>query len=151
SRPDADPALAANLERMTAAGVRLQYVAADVADAKAVHRAVSQVESALGPITAVVHGAGVNVPRRLGALDEAAFAQTLAPKLQGARNLLAAVGADRLKLLVTFGSIIARTGLPGEADYGLANEWLTRLTERFGQEHPACRCLALEWSVWSGL
>ncbi len=105
----------------------------------------------LGPITAVLHGAGVNVPRPLGSLDEAAFSQTLAPKLQGLRNLLAAVSADRLKLLVTFGSIIARTGLPGEADYGVANEWLTRLTERFQRRHPACRCLALEWSVWSGV
>ena len=31
-------------------------------------------------------------------------------------------------------SIIARTGMPGEADYGLANEWLTRSTEQFHEE-----------------
>ena len=61
--------------------------------------------------------AGVNVPRLLGSLDEAGFLRTLAPKIQGARNVLNAVDADRLRLLVTFGSIIARTGLPGEADY----------------------------------
>ena len=48
--------------------------------------AVREAESALGPITAVVHGAGVNVPALLGSLDEAAFLQTLAPKLQGARQ-----------------------------------------------------------------
>ena len=100
-------------------------------DADAVRAAVREAESVLGPITAVLHGAGVNVPRLLGSLDEAAFLQTLAPKLRGLRNLLAAVRPDRLKLLVTFGSIIARTGMPGEADYGVANEWLTRLTERF--------------------
>ena len=52
---------------------------------------------------------------------------------------------------MTFGSIIARTGLHGEADYATANEWLTRLAGRFAAEHPSCRCLAVEWSVWSGV
>ena len=41
--------------------------------------------------------------------------------------------------------------MPGEADYGVANEWLTRADRAVpGSEHPGCRCLALEWSVWSG-
>ncbi len=38
--------------------------------------------------------------------------------------LLVAVDPAALKLLITFGSLIARTGLRGEADYGLSNEWL---------------------------
>jgi enediyne polyketide synthase len=67
------------------------------------------------------------------------------------RNVLAAVDPARLRLLVTFGSIIARIGLPGEADYAVANEWLARATERFAGEHPGCRCLTLEWSVWAGV
>ena len=33
----------------------------------------------------------------------------------------------------------------------MANEWLTNLTEQFQAAHPHCRCLALEWSVWSGV
>jgi enediyne polyketide synthase len=41
--------------------------------------------------------------------------------------------------------------LPGEAHYGLANEWLTRLTEQWQTAHSHCRCLAIEWSVWSGV
>ena len=48
-----------------------------------------------GPITAVVHGAGVNVPRLLDSLDEAAFLQTLAPKVDGPATSSAAVRADR--------------------------------------------------------
>ncbi len=41
--------------------------------------------------------------------------------------------------------------MPGEADYGVANEWQSRLTGQFQERHPDCRCLALEWSVWSGI
>jgi enediyne polyketide synthase len=75
----------------------------------------------------------------------------MAPKIKGLESLLAAVCSDKLRLLVGFGSIIARTGLPGEADYALANEWLVRALEGFHDQYPLCRCLAVEWSVWSGI
>ena len=146
-----DRELAANLERMAAAGAKALYVPADVTDAAAVRAAVARVEAELGPVTALLHGAGANDLHPLAALDEAAFQRTLAPKAAGFRNVLAAVETGRLRLLVTFGSIIARAGLPGESDYAFANEWLARATERFAADHPGCRCLALEWSVWSGV
>ncbi|HVT14604.1 MAG TPA: SDR family NAD(P)-dependent oxidoreductase [Thermoanaerobaculia bacterium] len=151
SDPAADRELAANLERMAAAGVSPLYVRADVTDAAAVRAAVGRVQEELGPVTALLHAAGSNEPRALGNLDAAAFLRTVAPKVGGARHLLAALDAGRLRLLVGFGSIIARTGLPGEADYAAANEWLGRLIERYGREHPACRCLVVDWSVWAGL
>src|SRR6185503_5118117 len=84
-------------------------------------------------------------------LDAELFSETLAPKIRGAQNLLAAIDPERLRLFITFSSIIARTGLPGEAHYGLANEWLTRLTQQWQHANPHCRCLAIEWSVWSGV
>jgi enediyne polyketide synthase len=150
SRPTDDRELATNLERMAGAGVEFRYSAADVTDAEAVRTAIAAAEAELGPVTAILHGAGANVPRLIEQLDEAAVRQTLAPKVAGARNVLAALDPARLRLFLSFGSIIARTGLQGEADYALANEWLTRLTERWQAEHPHCRCLTVEWSVWSG-
>jgi enediyne polyketide synthase len=90
------------------------------------------------------------VPQLLNTLDGESFRHTLAVKVQGARNLLTAINPEKLRLLVTFGSIVARTGLPGEADYGVANEWLAHLTEDWSAAHPHCRCLTVEWSVWSG-
>jgi enediyne polyketide synthase len=150
SRPDDDAELATNLQRIAAAGIEFKYIAADVIDADGVRVAIREVYESMGPITAVLHGAGANVPQLLSSLDETAFLRTLAPKVQGARNVLAAVDPDRLRLFVTFGSLIARTGMRGEADYAVANEWLTNLTERWGKKHPHCRCLAVEWSVWSG-
>src|SRR5262249_9088465 len=47
-------------------------------------------------------------------------------------------------------SIIGRAGLRGEAHYATANDWMTELTVDWQREHPHCRALALEWSVWSG-
>lgn len=150
SDPAKDPELAMNLERMRSQGIEFRYVRADVTAADEVKEAVEEVNRTLGPVTAVLHGAGRNEPRGLVDLDEATFRGTLAPKLDGLRAVLAATAATPLKLLVTFGSIIGRAGLRGEGDYSVANDWLTDLTRRYAEENPGCRCVALEWSVWSG-
>ena len=151
SRADSDEVLVANLKRMSAAGVVYKYLVADVTDAHVVDAAVAEVQAEWGPITAVLHAAGVNNPQRLKTLDRDALLATVRPKMDGARNVLAAIESEHLKILVTFGSIIGRAGMPGQADYALANEWLTNLTEAWRVDHPHCHCLALEWSVWSGV
>lgn len=148
--PATDEELSGNLARMTAAGVRHRYLRADVTSADRMRDLVALVHAEIGPVTAVLHGAGRNEPAALASLTEDAFRGTLAPKIDGLRAVLAAVDQDRIKLLVTFGSIIGRAGLRGEAHYATANDWMSELTVRFGQEHPAARVLALEWSVWSG-
>jgi enediyne polyketide synthase len=151
SQPGADPELARNLDRIAAAGVTVRYHAADVTDPEAVRAALQALEADLGPVTALIHGAGANTPRLIESLDERAFLSTLAPKVAGARNVLEALDPERLRLFVAFGSIIARTGMRGEADYAVANEWLARIAEEWRAEHPHCRCLAVEFSVWSGV
>ncbi|HKE55944.1 MAG TPA: SDR family NAD(P)-dependent oxidoreductase [Pyrinomonadaceae bacterium] len=151
SQPTADGEIISNLERLKNAGIEFRYYSVDVTDATATRKAVAQVEEDLGPVTAILHGAARNVPCLIENLAADEFSKTLAPKIQGAQNLLAAIDPDKLRLFITFSSIIARTGLPGEAHYGLANEWLTRLTESWQTTHPHCRCLAVEWSVWSGV
>lgn len=150
TRPETDHELAANLERMSAAGIHCQYHLCDISHAEAVRNLVGDVEQALGPITVLLHGAAVNVPTLLTSLEESTFREALGLKVQGLRNLLSAVHPERLHLLVTFGSLLARTGMRGEAHYAVANEWLTYLTELWQTEHPHCRCLAVEWSIWSG-
>lgn len=149
SDPASDSALATNLERVGAAGVRYIYLSVDVTDRAAVHTAVRTVEAELGPVRGVLHGAARNVPQLIAQLDEATLRATLAPKVDGLQHILGAIEPDKLKLLVGFSSIIGRMGLRGEADYAVANEWLTRDIERWQQAHPACRCLSLEWSIWS--
>jgi enediyne polyketide synthase len=150
SDPAADAELAANLGRMEAAGVTYRYVRADVTSVTEMKAAVKEISAALGPVTAVLHGAGRNVPIPITSLDDATFRQTLAPKIGGLRATLAATDPGSVKLLITFGSIIGRAGLRGQADYATANDWLTDETRRYADEHPHCRCVALEWSVWSG-
>ena len=152
SRPENDAELAANLERMAAAGVRLLYLPADVTDGEAVRAAVARAEAELGPVTAFLHGAGANTPRPLSALDAANRSGAPSPPRPPAS---ATCSRPSIRRGCGCWSPSARSspasGSRGEADYAVANEWLARATERFAGEHPGCRCLTLEWSVWAGV
>ena len=150
SQPQADAELTANLNRMTEAGITFQYMAVDVTDAVAVREAVQAVEQTLGPITALLHGAARNAPQLLRNLSEEEFQRTLAPKVTGLRHLLAAIDPKELRLIVGFGSIIARLGLAGEADYAVANDWMANLIECHQAAHHHCQTLTIDWSVWAG-
>ncbi|MCX4970605.1 type I polyketide synthase [Streptomyces sp. NBC_00654] len=151
SDPAQDQDLAANLRRMADSGATVRYAAADVTDPVRVAAAVAELTEALGPVTAVLHGAGRNEPAALTGLGMDTVRATFAPKVDGLRTVLDAVGEENLKLLVTFGSIIGRAGLRGEAHYATANEWLADLTEEVARNNPDCRALCMEWSVWSGI
>jgi enediyne polyketide synthase len=150
SLPDKDPDLALHLKKLRDIGTRTRYVPVDVSHDEAVKAAVAGAEKELGRITAIIHGAGHNEPKLVRDIDAADLKTAFLPKVQGLRNLLAAVEQDKLKLLMTFGSVIGRVGMRGEAHYALANACQTILTEEFALEHPVCRCLALESSAWSG-
>ncbi|MEV0155846.1 type I polyketide synthase [Micromonospora sp. NPDC050686] len=152
SDPAADAELTANLARFAEHDVTVAYERADVTDPVQVKAAVEKLTERLGgPVTAVLHGSGRNEPAALTAVHADTLRDTLAPKVAGLRHVLDAVDTDRLRLLVALGSIIGRAGLRGEAHYSVANEWLEDLVTRFGAEHPGCRTLVLEWSVWSGV
>ncbi|HJQ35692.1 MAG TPA: beta-ketoacyl synthase N-terminal-like domain-containing protein [Thermoanaerobaculia bacterium] len=135
-----DPELRANLARLT--NIDYEYVIADVT--KPLARKFQNV-------TAILHAAGTNAPGLLDALDRDAFRAATAPKLDGLQHVLDAVDPNAIKLLITFGSVIARTGMRGEAHYAFANEWLARRTEEFGAKHPKCNAVCIEYSVWSGM
>jgi polyketide synthase-like dehydratase family protein/KR domain-containing protein/polyketide synthase family protein/beta-ketoacyl synthase-like protein len=146
--PATDAELAANLARLTSAGVRHRYERIDVTAPDEVAAAVARIEADLGTVTAILHGAAAHEPNTEP--DLASFQRAVAPKVLGLRAVLDAVAADRIKLLVTFGSIEGRAGLRGAPQHVLADDWTSELTVHFGREHPRTRAVTVAWSVWSG-
>jgi enediyne polyketide synthase len=151
SHPERDEELRGNLQRFHNADVVFEYFPVDVTDETAVLQTIERIQSEMGTVTAVLHGAGINNPKQLEDLTERDLRITLEVKVTALRNILRALGENNLRLLLTFGSIIGRTGLQGEGHYGLANEWLRMEVEEWQHQHPACHCLNLEWSVWAGV
>ncbi|MFD8997526.1 SDR family oxidoreductase [Streptomyces abikoensis] len=150
SAPGDDAEVGTWLRRFDDEKVTALYVTADVTDPAAVRRRVAEAEARLGPVTAVLHCAGRNEPGRLESVTPDRLRAACAPKRDGLDAVLAAVDTRRLRLLVAFGSVIARIGLPGEADYALANDLMRRRVDELAEALPHCRCLTIEWSQWEG-
>ncbi len=146
--PTDDPAVRGILEKLRDMSVCHHYWPVDIADATAVAEMIPEIETTLGSVSVIIHGAGEHRPCEIQDLSAEAAMEHCRVKEQGLRNLLACVRAVALKQLFAFGSVIARTGYPGSAAYAFANDRLARLVARYQSENPGTRCATLDWSVW---
>ena len=136
----------AALARLRAAGGEPLYVQADAADADAMARARQAALARWGRIDGVIHAAGLLDDRPLEARTAARTRAVLAPKIDGARHLVALTGPDELDFLVFFSSVAALHGVPGQADYAAGNAFLDGLARRL--ERGRTRVLAIDWGPW---
>ncbi|MBA4063848.1 MAG: beta-ketoacyl synthase, partial [Isosphaera sp.] len=132
------------------AGHRAAYFAVDITDRLAVAELVRQVRAKFGPVTAVVHGAGVLADRRVEDLTPEQFDHVYGTKVGGLRNLLDLLGPDDLKVLALFSSTTARLGRVGQAAYACANEVLNKTAQAEARRRPGCRVVAVNWGPWDG-
>jgi acyl carrier protein len=139
------------LAALKAAGSEARYIAVDVSDAAALTAALKPVRKEWGPITAVVHGAGVLADKRIEEKTDAQFDRVFDNKVSGLRALLAATAKDPLTALCVFSSVAARTGNPGQCDYAMANEVLNLVAcaER-ARRGASCVVRAIGWGPWEG-
>jgi enediyne polyketide synthase len=109
---------------------------------------VSELESELGSITGLLHGAGINNPKRISDLSRKDFETTRDIKVLGWNNVMEALSKRELKWAVAFGSIIARSGMAGNADYAWANQCMAEAAEDWSKLHSSTKTVIYEWSVW---
>jgi hypothetical protein len=137
------------IARLEAAGSRVRYVVADVTDGAAISRALDAVRSELGPITGVVHGAGVLADKLLSDKTRAQFDAVFDTKVGGLRALLHATERDPLRAIVLFSSVAGRCGNAGQSDYAMANEVLDKVASvEARRRNDACVVRAIGWGPW---
>jgi len=115
------------LEALRARGVRVETLALDVADARAVDRALDHVRRTMPALRGVVHAAGLLDDATIANLTASQLERVLAPKVSGAAHLDAATAGDPLDLFVAFSSAAALVGNPGQAAYAAGNAFLDAL------------------------
>ncbi len=135
----------ADLER---AGATVRYAALDITDREALRRELAAARQEWGPITGLIHGAGVIADKRIADKTDDQFDRVYATKVAGLRALLDATASDPLELLCVFSSVAARYGNPGQCDYAMANEVLNQVACAEQQRRPSCRVRALGWGPW---
>jgi NAD(P)-dependent dehydrogenase (short-subunit alcohol dehydrogenase family) len=139
------------LEALRRAGSLVMYLNTDVSDPGSVARALDEVRNHWGPITGLVHAAGVLADKRIEDKTEEQFRRVFATKVAGMHALLTATATDPLDLIVCFSSVAARYGNTGQCDYAAANEVINQLAAVEARRR-GTRCLirSIGWGPWEG-
>ncbi|MER5213937.1 SDR family NAD(P)-dependent oxidoreductase [Streptomyces sp. NPDC002838] len=140
------------LAELAALGSRAVYVQADVTRLADVQRLVSTAEERFGPVTGVIHTAGVVEDGLLINKRADSVRRVLSPKFDGARNLDLATADRKLDYLVLFSSTSAVLGSIGTTDYTAANAYMDSFTAwredlvTRGERHG--RSVSVNWPLW---
>ena len=139
-----------NLNAIKAAGARVSYFAADVRNLKSIQNLIAQVHQQYGPITGIVHGAGILEDRLIIEKTGRQFNRVFDTKVKGLAHLLAAIRHDPLNHMVFFSSVTARMGNAGQVDYAMANEALNKIARTEAALRPDCKVVSINWGPWDG-
>lgn len=139
-----------NLERIRSVGGTVTYRQADVRDFAALESLVCDVRGEYGPVSGLIHGAGVIEDRRIEDKTLEQFQAVYNTKVVGLRNLLAVLKNDPVKMLVLFSSSTARFGRAGQVDYAVANEVLNKLAQAEARRRRDCHVQSINWGPWAG-
>lgn len=148
SDPATDTELSGNLQQLTTSGITYRYYMANVLDQCSIQATVDAISQELGTITVLIHGAGMNKPNRIENLTINDFERTTAVKVTGLKNVADSIDMSKMKLVAGYGSVIAQSGMQGNADYAWANDQMALYIAQLGGANPQGRFITLEWSVW---
>ncbi|MEV6449025.1 SDR family oxidoreductase [Amycolatopsis sp. NPDC051716] len=134
------------LERMRRRATAVHHLTCDVTDPVAVRRAVRTILDTEGRVDLLVNGAGAHHPGDLTRKRLTQFRHVRDVKLRGYHHLKEAFAGSPPRLWCNFGSLAGLMGLPGEADYSAANDFLARAAgHQAGLEE-----FTVAWTVWDG-
>jgi len=129
-------------------GGKARYVSVDVTDTAGIAAALDQARRDWGPITGLIHGAGVLADKLIAEKTPEQFDFVFDTKINGLHALLAATASDPLALVVFFSSVAARCGNQGQCDYAMANELLNKVAPKLRRDGIVVKSLG--WGPWEG-
>ncbi|CAK9095638.1 Enoyl-[acyl-carrier-protein] reductase [NADPH] FabL (ENR) (Enoyl-acyl carrier protein reductase III) (NADPH-dependent enoyl-ACP reductase), partial [Durusdinium trenchii] len=136
------------LSEYTAAGVTYTYHRCDVSNAADVSALLDQIRATDGPISGVIHGAGIESASRFDRKTRGIVEATVSIKVGGAVALMQATRQDPLTHFIGFGSTSGRFGGLGQTDYSLASDLLCKMCAWLGVERPEVRSVGIHWPPW---
>jgi 3-oxoacyl-[acyl-carrier protein] reductase len=117
---------------------RLMSVPCDVTDPESVDKALSAVETELGPVEVLVANAGVNDDKLLLQMDDDSFERVVDTNLVGSfrvvRRALPKMLRARKGRVVLISSVVALSGSPGQANYGASKAGLIGFARSLARE-----------------
>lgn len=138
------------LEALANEGISAQYVQMDITNVEQVRRQVKHLVKEHGPITGLVHGAGVLSDRLAMQKTKSDMSRVFAPKVDGLLNVLEALDMGALRYCGLFSSAAGVFGNPGQSDYAMANAWLNAVARRLHDTQAGLTIKSFCWGPWAG-
>jgi acyl transferase domain-containing protein/tryptophanase/acyl carrier protein len=143
----------ARLEELRKAGAEVLYLQADVSRREDVENLLNEIRARFEEINGIIHAAGVVRDSYIRNKTPEEMSAVFAPKVHGTLYLDEAAKDETLDFFVTFSSLAAVTGNPGQSDYGFANYFM----DSFAAERERLRAtgarsgksLSVNWSLWA--
>ena len=140
----------ASIDELRRLGIKVAYQVADAGDPAALAHAVRALRVELGPISALVHGAGVLADGRIEQMDSRQCARVWEPKAAALGNLIEELASDPLKLVALYGSSTGRFGRVGQLPYAMSNATLAAWAARIRLDRPGVRSVCFDWGPFAG-
>lgn len=138
------------MEALRAQGCDARYYVADIREFERMKEILDEVRSTIGPITALIHGAGIELSRPLKDKNWREFLDVVGVKAFGAINLTSLCQNDPIRLVVAFSSLAGRFGSAAQVDYSAANGFLDQWARAAGRQEGR-RGISLVWSGWGSI
>ena len=145
AEPGEAAAIDLGLAALRGAGAGVSYVAADLSDPDEAEAAIARVEQRVGPVTAIVHAASSGPLHECTGLSGDDVGAHIASQSDGLSNVLGAVSAAGLRVLITLGTVPARYGAARNCAPALAASALAEQARRLRPSLPGCRILHADW------
>ena len=134
------------VQGLEAQGAEVMVLAADVCNVAQMTKARTDVEARFGPVSGVIHGAGVIDDAPMLAKTPASVEDVFTPKIHGTDALGKVFPDGDLDWMVLFSSSSTVTAPAGQVDYVAANEFLNAFAQaRTGKT----KTVALNWGIWN--
>ncbi|WP_460747571.1 type I polyketide synthase, partial [Micromonospora schwarzwaldensis] len=133
-------------DELTALGATVTVAACDVADRDAVAALLAGLP-ADHPLTAVIHAAGVRDDGVISSLTPERVDGVLRPKVDAAWHLHELTADLGLTAFVSYSSLAATAGGPGQGNYAAANAFLDGLAHH--RRARGLAALTLAWGLWA--
>ncbi|RLK24975.1 acyl transferase domain-containing protein [Micromonospora sp. M71_S20] len=131
---------------LEALGVNVTVAACDVAARDAVAELLAGIP-AEHPLTAVIHAAGVRDDGVISSLTPERMDGVLRPKVDAAWHLHELTADLDLKAFISYSSLAATAGGPGQGNYAAANAFLDGLAQH--RKARGLAALTLAWGLWA--
>ncbi|MAA78234.1 MAG: hypothetical protein CL916_03165 [Deltaproteobacteria bacterium] len=131
------------IEDIQELGADVVFYALDVGNKRDVSETIQKITKMWGTIDICIHGAGIEISKRISEKTIQEFRSVYTPKALGGMYLLHSL--PKSTKFISMGSIAGRFGNTGQADYASANDGLARLCSG----HP--NALHIDWSAWDGV